>query len=136
MKKFLLAISLFAAAAGAVFAQSITQEDCDRARELVSQMTLREKIDYIGGYDKFYIRGIERLGIPQIRMADGPQGVRNNTRSTLFACGVAAAASWNEGLVREMGGFLGQDWRARGVDTVLGSGVNICGRAARGRKLE
>lgn len=136
MKKFLLAISLFAAAAGAVFAQSITQEDCDRARELVSQMTLREKIDYIGGYDKFYIRGIERLGIPQIRMADGPQGVRNNTRSTLFACGVAAAASWNEALVREMGVALGQDSRARGVHILLGPGVNIYRSPLCGRNFE
>ena len=136
MKKFLLAISLFAASAGAVFAQSITQEDCDRARELVSQMTLREKIDYIGGYDKFYIRGIERLGIPQIRMADGPQGVRNNTRSTLFACGVAAAASWNEALVREMGVALGQDSRARGVHILLGPGVNIYRSPLCGRNFE
>ena len=99
-------------------------------------MTLREKIDYIGGYDKFYIRGIERLGIPQIRMADGPQGVRNNTRSTLFACGVAAAASWNEGLVREMGVALGQDSRARGVHILLGPGVNIYRSPLCGRNFE
>lgn len=112
----------------------VTQEHRARAAELVSQMTLEEKCSYIGGSkDGFYIRPIERLGIPQIRMADGPQGVRNNTKSTLFACGVAAAASWNEDAVYEMGVALGQDSRARGVHILLGPGVNmyrspLCGR--------
>lgn len=112
----------------------VTQEHRARAAELVSQMTLEEKCSYIGGSkDGFYIRPIERLGIPQIRMADGPQGVRNNTKSTLFACGVAAAASWNEDAVYEMGVALGQDARARGVHILLGPGVNmyrspLCGR--------
>ena len=136
MKKFALAIAILVASAAALSAQSITREDCDRARELVSRMTLREKIDYIGGYDGFYIRGIERLGIPQIRMADGPQGVRNNTRSTLFACGAAAAASWNEALVKEMGVALGQDARARGVHILLGPGVNIYRSPLCGRNFE
>ena len=68
----------------------VTAEHKARAAALVSQMTLEEKCDYIGGSkDGFYIRPVERLGIPLIRMADGPQGVRNNTKSTLFACGVA-----------------------------------------------
>ena len=75
----------------------VTPQHRARAAALVGQMTLEEKCEYIGGSkDGFYIRPVERLGIPLIRMADGPQGVRNNTKSTLFACGVAAAASWNE----------------------------------------
>ena len=58
-------------------AQEITQECKDRARDLVSKMTLEEKIDYISGYnDGFPIRPVERLGIPEIRLADGPQSVR------------------------------------------------------------
>ena len=105
----------------------VTQEHRDRASALVARMTLEEKCDYIGGSkDGFYIRPVERLGIPLIRMADGPQGVRNNTRSTFFACGVAAAASWNEDVAYEMGVALGQDSRARGVHILLGPGVNIC----------
>ena len=69
-------------------------------------------------------------------MADGPQGVRNNTRSTLFACGVAAAASWNEDVAYEMGVALGQDSRARGVHILLGPGVNICRSPLCGRNFE
>ena len=115
----------------------VTQEHRDRAAALVSQMTLEEKCDYIGGSkDGFYIRPIDRLGIPLIRMADGPQGVRNNTKSTLFACGVAAAATWNEDVTYEMGVALGQDSRARGVHILLGPGVNIYRSPLCGRNFE
>ena len=116
---------------------AVTQEHRERAAALVAQMTLEEKCDYIGGSkDGFYIRPIDRLGIPLIRMADGPQGVRNNTKSTLFACGVAAAASWNEDVVYEMGVALGQDSRARGVHILLGPGVNIYRSPLCGRNFE
>ena len=118
-------------------AQEITQECKERAAEIVSQMTLQEKIDYISGYkDGFHLRPIPRLGIPEIRLADGPQGVRNNTKSTLFACGVAAAASWDEELAYRMGTALGQDSRARGVHVLLGPGVNICRSPLCGRNFE
>ena len=116
---------------------AVTQEHRDRAAALVEQMTLEEKCTYIGGSkDGFYIRPVERLGIPLIRMADGPQGVRNNTKSTLFACGVAAAAAWNEDVVYEMGVALGQDSRARGVHILLGPGVNIYRSPLCGRNFE
>ena len=118
-------------------AYPVTQEHRDRASALVARMTLEEKCDYIGGSkDGFYIRPVERLGIPLIRMADGPQGVRNNTRSTLFACGVAAAASWNEDVTYEMGVALGYDSRARGVHILLGPGVNIYRSPLCGRNFE
>ena len=115
----------------------IGPEHQERAAALVQQMTLDEKISLIAGYqDGFHTAPVERLGIPEIRMADGPQGVRNNTKSTLFACGVAAAASWNPSLVREMGVALGQDSRARGVHILLGPGVNICRSPLCGRNFE
>lgn len=117
-------------------AQQITQKHKDRAAALVKQMTLEEKLSYIGGHEGFYIRAIPRLNIPQIRMADGPQGVRNNTKSTMFACGVAAAATWNRSLVNRMGIGLGQDSRARGVHILLGPGVNIYRSPLCGRNFE
>lgn len=137
MKKILLLISFIIALPALAQQRVITQEHIDRADELISQMTIEEKIAYIGGSeDGFYIRPIERLGIPLIRMADGPQGVRNNTQSTLFASGVAAAASWNRSLVSEMGVALGQDSRARGVHILLGPGVNIARNPQCGRNFE
>jgi len=47
-----------------------------RVEKIVSQMTLEEKVDYVGGYNGFQIRGIPRLGVPAVTMADGPLGVR------------------------------------------------------------
>lgn len=90
-------------------AQTITPDAKSRAAELVKRMTLEEKIDYIGGYNDFYIRAVPRLGIPEIRMADGPQGVRNDTRSTMYASGIAAAATWSPETVYNMGVGLGRD---------------------------
>ena len=67
-----------------------------RAHELVRQMTLWEKCMLISGKKGgFHTFGIERLGIPAMRMADGPQGVRNNTKSTFYPCGLSLAATWN-----------------------------------------
>ena len=117
-------------------AQQITEQDKERAAALVERMTLDEKLDYIGGFNSFYIRAIPRLGIPQIRMADGPQGVRNDTRSTMFPCGIAAAAAWDRALVRDYGRALGQDCRARGVHILLGPGVNIYRSPLCGRNFE
>ena len=135
--KIKLAILAFFCASALAGAQEITPECRQRAKELTAQMTLDEKIDFIAGYrDGFHLMPIDRLGIPEIRLADGPQGVRNNTRSTLFACGVAAAASWNSPLVYEMGVALGQDSRARGVHILLGPGVDIYRSPLCGRNFE
>ncbi len=135
MRKLLILLGgIFAFAT--LSAQPITDEAKSRAAELVSKMTLEEKLDYIGGYNHFYIRAIPRLGIPEIRMADGPQGVRNNTQSTMFASGIAAAATWNRNAIYNMGVGLGQDSRARGVHILLGPGVNIYRSPLCGRNFE
>lgn len=125
-----LSVSVMAADAVPV---KITDEHKSRARELVRQMTLEEKIDYIAGVRSFHLRPVERLGIPGIRMADGPVGVRNNTKSTLYPCGALTASTWNRELAFQLGRGLGLDSKARGVDIILGPGVNIyrapmCGR--------
>ena len=109
------------------------KENEARAAEIVAKMTLEEKVHYVGGYENWYVRAIERLGLPEVKMADGPQGVRNNTKSTLYPSGIAAAATWDRALIEQMGIALGQDSRARGVHILLGPGANmyrspLCGR--------
>ena len=113
-----------------------TKENEARAAEIVAQMTLEEKVNYVGGYENWYVRAIERLGLPEVRMADGPQGVRNNTKSTLYPSGIAAAATWDRTLIRQMGIALGQDSRARGVHILLGPGANIYRSPLCGRNFE
>lgn len=128
MRKLLLSILTICVAltASAQLKQyKVTQEHKDRAAAIVKQMTLDEKIAYIGGYKRWYVRAIDRLGLPAVRMADGPQGVRNNTKSTLYPSGVAAAATWDTDLIQQMGVSLGKDARARGVHILLGPGANI-----------
>jgi len=116
---------------------NITQADKDRAAKLVEQMTLDEKISLISGkIDEFHTFEISRLGIPSVRLADGPQGVRNNTKSTYYPCGMSAAASWNRAAVRGMGTGIGYDARARGVGIMLCPGVNIYRSALCGRNFE
>jgi len=104
-----------------------------RVESILGRMTLEEKIDYIGGYEGFYVRPIERLKLPALRMADGPIGVRNYGPSTTYAAGIALAASWDRDLADRVGAMIGRDARARGVHFMLGPGVNIhrsplCGR--------
>ena len=87
-----------------VVAQEITSEVEQRAREIVSRMTLQEKIEYISGYTSFSLRAIPRLGIPEIKLADGPQGIRNHApKSTLYPSGILSASTWNRELLYKLG---------------------------------
>lgn len=118
-------------------AVTISEADKARAKELVSQMTLGEKISYISGETSFSLRPIERLGIPRILLADGPQGIRNHCKhSTLYPCGLLAAATWNRDAIFRYGESLGDDARARGVGILLGPGVNIYRSPLCGRNFE
>ena len=108
-----------------------------RAAELVARMTVEEKIAYISGYTSFSLRPMPHLGIPEIRLADGPQGIRNHApHSTLYPAGILTAATWNRDLVRRLGRSLGRDARARGVHILLGPGVNIYRSPLCGRNFE
>ena len=66
-------------------------------------------------------------------MADGPQGIRNNTKSTMYPSGILSAATWNRDLNYRLGRELGQDAKARGVGILLGPGgdypivLRLCG---------
>jgi len=107
-----------------------------RVNALLVQMTLEEKIDYIGGIDDFNIRAIPRLGIPSLRMSDGPIGVHDYGLTTAYAAGITLAASWDADLARRVGAAMGMDARARGVHFILGPGMNIYRAPMGGRNFE
>jgi beta-glucosidase len=106
-----------------------------RVDSLLKQLTLEEKIDIISGVDSFYIRANQRIGLPRLKMADGPVGVRNYGPSTAFG-GIGLAATWDPELAQRIGAVIGEDARARGVHFMLGPGVNIYRAPMCGRNFE
>ncbi len=107
-----------------------------RVESILGKMTLEEKIDLLGGVDFFYLRGVPRLGVPRLRMADGPFGVRNDGPATAFASGIGLAATWNPALAERVGVEFGRDARAKGVHFLLAPGVNIYRAPITGRNFE
>src|SRR2546425_5716294 len=108
----------------------------NKVESILKQMTLEEKIDLLGGVDGFFIRGFPRLGLPRLKMADGPIGVRNEGPATVMAAGIALAATWDSGLAERVGTEIGRDARAKGVHFLLGPGVNIYRAPMNGRNFE
>jgi beta-glucosidase len=107
-----------------------------RVDDLLARLTLDEKLSIIGGDRDFYIRPIGRLGLPEIKMADGPLGVRNYGPSTAYPATIGLAASWDGDLARQFGAAVGSDARARGVNIMLGPAVNINRVPQNGRNFE
>ena len=107
-----------------------------RVDAILDRMTLEQKIDLIGGVDGYYVRGIPSLGLPQLKTADGPMGVRNYGPATAMPGGINLAASWDPALAREVGQQIGRDARAKGVHFLLGPAVNINRAPMNGRNFE
>lgn len=100
---------------------------------LLALMSLQEKIEFISGYKNFNVKGIDRLNIPQIKMADGPMGVNGHGKATAFPASICMAASWNTDLLQETGSAIGNEAKSKGIGILLAPGVNMyrvpyCGR--------
>lgn len=108
----------------------------DRIEDLLTRMTLEEKVEILSGDSTgFNGPGIERLGIPPIKMTDGPVGVRTGN-STAYPVSVNMAASWDTSLIRRYGEFLGAETRAKGKTVILGPCVGIHRFPLGGRNFE
>jgi len=108
---------------------------------LLQQLTLEEKISLLAGADNWHTRSVERLGIPSLKVSDGPNGVRGDWGSlaTFSACtpvGMALAATWNTALVEQVGRLLGEETRAKGADVLLAPTVNLHRTPLAGRNFE
>ncbi len=114
-------------------------------QDIIDKMTLEEKASLCSGKDFWHLKGIERLGIPEIMITDGPHGLRkqnpdgkgssleNSVATTCFPTAATTACSWDVELLYEMGVALGEECLAEKVSVILGPGVNmkrspLCGR--------
>jgi beta-glucosidase len=136
----LLALSLvpFTLAQGPVSAGPVPDSPAieQRIDAMLAKLTPEEKVHLIGGTDSMFTFPAPSIGLPQLKMSDGPLGVRTWGPSTAYPAGVALAATWDPKLAERQGVALGQDARARGVNFLLGPGVNIYRAPMNGRNFE
>lgn len=114
-------------------------------KKLVSQMTLEEKAGMCSGLDFWRLKHVDRLGIPQVMVSDGPHGLRkqddqgdhlgmnDSIKAVCFPPAALTACSFDRELMKSMGVAVGQEAQATDVSVILGPAVNIkrsplCGR--------
>ncbi|MGD0695757.1 MAG: glycoside hydrolase family 3 C-terminal domain-containing protein [Terriglobia bacterium] len=132
-----LAIVIAAVLPAKAAAQSASQADINRRVDaMLAKLTLEQKIDLIGGEEWMFIRAVPEIGLPRLKMSDGPMGVRSWGTTSGYAAGIGLAASWDTELAQRLGAAIGQDARARGVNFLLGPGVNIYRAPVNGRNFE
>ena len=113
--------------------------------DIIKQMTLEEKCYLFSGKDFWQTRSVERLGVPNMTLSDGPHGIRKqegagdqlglngSLPATCYPTAATIANSWDTALGEEIGEHLGTEAASQGVGTLLGPGLNIkrspfCGR--------
>ena len=151
--------ALFCAASFATMTTLTTYADSNKQKDdavekkinnLISQMTLEEKVSMCHGKTLFANSGVKRLGIPAMTFSDGPHGVRQeclpnsfqldpNVKDddcTYLPTGTALAATWNPEMANLHGKVLGSEARNRGKDVILGPGINIIRLPTCGRNFE
>lgn len=120
-----------------------------RVEDALSRMTTEEKIAMIHAQSKFSSPGVQRLGIPELWMTDGPHGIRpevkwdewdqagwTNDSCTAFPALTCLAATWNPDMALLYGKSIGEEARYRGKHVLLGPGVNIYRSPLNGRNFE
>ena len=143
-----LTLLLAGNAAGQV-RKSVLLENDEKIDGIISRMTLEEKINMLHAKHMFVSAGIERLGIADMKYADGPFGIREemqpdgwmplgwvNDKATFFPTGSALAATWSPELAYAYGAALAKEAQLRGKDMLLGPAINIQRIPTGGRTYE
>jgi beta-glucosidase len=118
-----------------------TQPIETRVADLLSRLTLEEKVSLVHADSHFAVAGVPRLGLAELQMDDGPMGVREADRpsppiddfATAMPATLGLAATWDVDLAKAYGAVIGQEARQRGKNIMLGPSLNIqrtplCGR--------
>lgn len=114
----------------------------DTIDNLLGQMTLQEKVSLLAGANMWETVPVERLGIPSMKVTDGPNGARGSGRdmntitSAAFPVGIALACTWNPEMVGRIGQALAQEAQAKGAQVLLAPTVNIQRTPLGGRNFE
>jgi len=101
-----------------------------RVEDTLACLTTEEKVGVLSGCGMWEAGGVPRIGLPPLRMSDGPHGARGLSLSgeegaALAPCEAALAATFNEALVEEVGSLLGQECASRGAHVLLGPCLNL-----------
>ncbi|MGZ0015963.1 glycoside hydrolase family 3 C-terminal domain-containing protein [Yeosuana sp. AK3] len=129
--------------------KSITHTYDNKIDSIIDQMTLEEKTGMLHGTSMFTTAGVDRLGVPELKMADGPLGVReeisrdswaplgvDNDYATYYPAGAGLSATWNTKLAYVFGNSVGEESRARDKDVLLSPAINIIRTPLGGRTYE
>ena len=129
-----------------IHAHVVLAADADpaaRAKAIVAQLTLEEKVGLLGGVAGNFsgnLPPIARLGVPALTMNDGPQGFRatrlDGGTSTAFPCALAVAAGWDAGNAVAFGAAMGVEFAAKGCGMMLGPALNVARLPTCGRNFE
>ncbi|MDN3595105.1 glycoside hydrolase family 3 C-terminal domain-containing protein [Zunongwangia endophytica] len=127
----------------------VTKDFDSKIDELIAEMTLEEKTGLLHGNSMFATAAVERLDIPELKMADGPLGVREELEkeswtplgldddyATYYPAGAGLSATWNPELAYTFGNSVGEETRARGKDVLLSPAINIIRTPLGGRTYE
>lgn len=127
----------------------ITHQYDKEIDSIINIMSLEEKIGMLHGTSMFTTAGVERLGIPELKMADGPLGVREEiSRSswapagldtdfaTYYPAGAGLSATWDPKMAHLFGTSVGEEARARDKDVLLSPAINIIRTPLGGRTYE
>ena len=112
-----------------------------RIDDLLKQLTLEEKISMLAGADLWHTVPVPRLGIPQFKVTDGPNGARGAwgsmaSPSVATPVGIALGATWNPAIVEKVGNVLADELEAKGAHILLAPTVNIHRTPIAGRNFE
>jgi beta-glucosidase len=114
----------------------------EKVDALLDAMTVEEQISLLAGRDSWTTTPVQRVGIPTIKVTDGPNGARGGgalvggVKAAAFPVGIALAATWDVDLVREIGAALGREARSKGARVLLAPTVNIHRSTLNGRNFE
>ena len=113
----------------------------EKIETLLKKLTPGEKATLLAGADMWHTRPVNRVGIPAIKLTDGPHGARgvhrrDGPKSLCFPVGTAMGATWNPELIGRLGGALAEEAKSKGAHMLLGPTVNIHRTPIAGRNFE